>query len=83
MASFAMRALIALLPAKVAATAVESSVDGRLLLFTSLVSATAGVLSGFALAIRMGRRPLIASLRERGGIVLADVCRVDGDRSGV
>ncbi|MBL8220485.1 MAG: ABC transporter permease [Bryobacterales bacterium] len=67
LAPFAMQALIAFLPANVAATAVESSVDGRLLLFTFLVSAAAGVLTGFIPAIRTGRRPLIASLRERGG----------------
>lgn len=67
LAPFAMRALIAFLPRAVAATAVESSVDARLLLFTFLVSAAAGVLTGFAPAIQSGRRSLISSLRERGG----------------
>ncbi|HEU0141303.1 MAG TPA: ABC transporter permease [Bryobacteraceae bacterium] len=67
LAPFAMRALIAFLPADVASTAVESSVDARLLLFTFLVSAAAGILTGFAPAIQTGRRPLITSLRERGG----------------
>jgi predicted permease len=67
LAPFAMRALIAFLPGDVASPAVESSVDTRLLLFTFLVSAAAGVLTGFAPAIQTGRRSLISSLRERGG----------------
>src|ERR1041385_3582900 len=67
LAPFAMGALIAFLPGNVASTAVESSVDTRLLLFTFLVSAAAGVLTGFAPAIQIGRRSLSSSLRERGG----------------
>ena len=66
LAPLAMRALIAFLPGDVASTAVEPSVDSRLLLFTLLVSASAGVLTGFAPAIQTGRRSLISSLGERG-----------------
>lgn len=67
LAPFAMRALIAFLPGDAASTAVKSSVDTRLLLFTFLVSAAAGILTGFAPAIQTGRRSLISSLREHGG----------------
>src|SRR6202011_5043572 len=63
----AMRTLIAFLPRDVAANALQSAVDSRLLLFAFLVSLAAGVLSGFAPALHAGRRSLISCLRERGG----------------
>jgi FtsX-like permease family len=67
LAPLAMRALIASLPRDVAANALHSSVDSRLLLFTLFLSVAAGVLSGFAPAMQVGRRSFISSLRERGG----------------
>jgi predicted permease len=69
----AMRTLIAFLPRDVAANALQSAVDSRLLLFAFLVSVAAGVLSGFAPALHAGRRSLISSLRERGGGVFGGV----------
>jgi predicted permease len=67
LAPLAMRALIAFLPRDVAANALRSGVDSRLLLFTFLVSVAAGLLSGFAPALQAGRASIISSLRERGG----------------
>ena len=67
LAPVAMRALIAFLPKDTAANALRSDVDGRLLLFTFMVSGAAGILSGFAPALHVGRAPSIASLRVRGG----------------
>ncbi|MEO8660307.1 MAG: FtsX-like permease family protein, partial [Bryobacteraceae bacterium] len=46
----------------------HSSVDSRLLLFTLLVIVAAGILSGLAPALQTGRRSIVASLRERGGV---------------
>jgi predicted permease len=69
LAAPAMRALIAFLPRDVAANALQSAVDSRLLLFALLISVAAGVLSGFAPALHAGRRSLISSLRERGGAI--------------
>jgi predicted permease len=69
----AMRTLIAFLPHDVAANALQSVVDSRLLFFAFLVSVAAGVLSGFAPALHVGRRSLIASLRERGGAAFGGV----------
>lgn len=68
LAPLAMRALIAFLPRNVAANALQSGLDARLLLFAFLVSVAAGVLSGFAPALQAGRRSLMSSLRERGGV---------------
>jgi predicted permease len=68
-----MRTLIAFLPRDVAANALQSAVDSRLLLFAFLVSVAAGVLSGFAPALHAGRRSLISSLRERGGAAFGGV----------
>ena len=62
-----MRALIAFLPRDVAATALQSALNLRLLLFAILVSLTAGVVSGLAPAFLAGRPSLIASLTERAG----------------
>ena len=69
LAAPAMRALIAFLPRDVAANALQSAVDSRLLLFALLISVAAGVLSGIAPALQAGRRSLISSLRERGGAI--------------
>ena len=69
----AMRTLIAFLPRDVAANALQSAVDSRLLLFALLISVAAGVLSGIAPALQAGRRSLISSLRERGGGVFGGV----------
>jgi predicted permease len=67
LAPLAMRALIASRPRDVAANALHSTVDSRLLLFTFLVSVAAGILSGFAPALQAGRASFMSSLRERGG----------------
>ncbi|HWE50584.1 MAG TPA: ABC transporter permease [Bryobacteraceae bacterium] len=67
LAPVAMRALIAFLPRNAAGNALHATVDANLLLFAFLVSLAAGLLSGFAPALRAGRRSLIASLRDRGG----------------
>jgi len=69
LAAPAMRALIAFLPRDVAANALQSAVDSRLLLFALLISVAPGVLSGIAPALHAGRRSLISSLRERGGAI--------------
>src|SRR6266496_2702358 len=66
LAPLAMQMLIAFLPRDTAANALQSTVDLRLLLFAFLVSLGAGVLSGFAPALHVGRRSLVCSLRERG-----------------
>jgi predicted permease len=66
-APLAMQTLIAFLPHDVAANALQSTVDSRLLLFAFLVSVAAGIVSGFAPALQAGRRSVMASLRERGG----------------
>jgi predicted permease len=67
LAPLAMQALIAFLPRDVAANALQSVVDTRLLLFAFLVSVATGLLTGFAPAAQAGRKSLISSLRERGG----------------
>jgi predicted permease len=67
LAPIAMRTLIAFLPRDAAANALQSTIHLRLLLFSFLVSVAAGVLSGFAPALQVGRKSLISSLRERGG----------------
>jgi predicted permease len=73
-APVAVRSLIALLPPSGSAiisgsagTALDGSLNLRLLLFAIAASVTAGVLSGLAPAWQAGRRSLISSLRERGG----------------
>jgi predicted permease len=67
LAPVVMAALIAFLPREVATTALQATLNPRLLLFAVLVSLAAGVLSGLAPAWQAGRRSLIASLTERGG----------------
>jgi predicted permease len=71
LAPLAMKALIAFLPRNVAANALQSVVDTRLLVFAFLVSVATGVLTGLAPAVQAGRGSLISSLRERGGTALA------------
>ncbi len=66
-APLALQALIAFLPRDAPATALHSTIDSRLLLFTFLVSVAAGILSGFAPALQASRASFISSLRERGG----------------
>jgi putative ABC transport system permease protein len=66
-APLAMRTLIEFLPRDTAATALDASIDGRLLAFAFAVSVAAGLLSGLAPAVQAGRRSLISSLRERAG----------------
>jgi len=63
----AIRALIAFLPCEAAGNALRSAADARLLLFALLANVAAGVLSGFAPAVHVGRKSLMASMRERGG----------------
>ena len=65
LAPVAMRTLIAFLPRDAAATALQSAVNARLLLFTFLVSVTAGIVTGFAPALEAGRGSLISALKER------------------
>jgi len=64
---FAMRALIAFLPRDVAANALQSVIDTRLLLFTFLVSVATGLLTGFAPSLQAGRGSLMSSLTHRAG----------------
>ena len=68
LAPVAMQTLIAFLPRDTATTALHSSIDARLMLFAFVVSVAAGVLSGFAPALHAGRKSLVSSLRERGGV---------------
>jgi predicted permease len=67
LAPIVIGALIAFLPRDIAATALRSTLNPRLLLFAVLVSLTAGVLSGLAPAFLAGRRSLMAALTERAG----------------
>jgi predicted permease len=68
LAPAAMATLIAFLPDDTATSTLRSSVDARLMLFAFMVSIAAGVLSGFAPALHAGRKSLVSSLRERGGV---------------
>jgi len=65
LAPLAMRALIAFLSRDVAANAVQSIIDTRLLLFAFLVSVATGLLTGFAPALQAGRGSLMSSLTLR------------------
>jgi len=67
LAPAAIQALIAFQPRDVAANALQSVLNMRLLLFAFLVSVAAGVLSGLAPALQAGRGSLISSLKERAG----------------
>ena len=67
LAPFAMRALVAFLPEDVAPTALHAAIDGRLLIFTLLVSVATGVLTGAAAAFQASRGAMMPSLRDRTG----------------
>ena len=67
LAPVVMGALIAFLPQGIAANALQSTLNPRLLLFAILVSVGAGVLSGVAPALQAGRGALIAPLTQRAG----------------
>ncbi|MCX6591936.1 MAG: ABC transporter permease [Acidobacteria bacterium] len=66
LAPFALKALISFLPNDGVANNLQSSIDGRVLLFTMTVSLVAGLLSGLGPALQAGRDSLILSLRSRG-----------------
>src|SRR6266542_34283 len=66
LAPLAMQTLIAFLPRDIAANDLQANVDTRLLRFACLVSVAAGVLSGLAPALHVGRTSLVSALRERG-----------------
>ncbi len=61
------RSLIAFLPSDAATIDLRPGVDARLLIFSFLVSATAGIVSGLVPALKAGRGSLTTSLRERAG----------------
>ena len=63
----AMRALIAFLPRDLAANALRPSLSVDLLGFALLTSFAAGLLSGIAPALHVGRDNIVNPLRERGG----------------
>jgi predicted permease len=67
LAPMVMRTLIAFLPHDTAANALASAIDARLLAFAFVISVAAGLISGLAPALHAGRKPLVSSLRERGG----------------
>src|SRR6266478_3031056 len=68
-APLAMRALISFLPRNTAADALRAGIDGRMLLFATLVSIAAGLFTGLTPALQAGRGALI-TLGERGGTAL-------------
>lgn len=61
------RSLIAFLPSDAAGIDLRPGIDARLLIFSFLVSAAAGIGSGLAPAWKVGRGSLVSSLRERAG----------------
>jgi len=67
LAPLAMRALLAFLPGDVAANALQSVIDTRLLLFAFLVSVATGLLTGFAPAVQAGQESLMSLLTHRAG----------------
>jgi predicted permease len=67
LAPFAMRALMAFLPADVAPNALHAAIDGRLLLSTLLISVAAGLATGGAAAWQASRGSMMPSLRDRTG----------------
>lgn len=73
MAPIAVRALLAFLPSGIASNGLHAAIDLRLLLFASAISVAAGVLSGFAPALQVGRLPLMSSLRERSSTAFGGV----------
>jgi len=70
LAPAAIRALIAFLPQGIGPNALQSVLNVRLLLFALGVSVAAGILSGFAPALQVGRESLMSSLKERSGTAL-------------
>ena len=68
-APLAMRALISFLPRNTAADALHAGIDGRMLLFATIVSIAAGLFTGLTPALQAGRGALI-TLGERGGTAL-------------
>ena len=82
LAPLAMRALIAFLPRDVAANALQSVIDTRLLLFAFLVSVATGFLTGFAPALQAGRGSLISSLTGAWRHWLRRPPAAKGDRDG-
>jgi predicted permease len=66
LAPLVMRALISFLPTDIASHALRAVVDTRVLLFASLISVAAGLLTGLAPALQAGRRSLARPLQERG-----------------
>jgi len=73
LAPLALQALIAFLPRQTAANALTSAIDLRLLLIALVLSVGAGLLSGLAAALHAGRKSLIDSLRERGGVAIGGI----------
>jgi predicted permease len=69
LAPLAMRALMSFLPRNIAADALRAGIDGRMLLFSTLVSIAAGLFTGLTPALQAGRGVLI-SLGERAGTAL-------------
>ncbi len=70
----ASAALIAFLPQEVSRASLTSDLDGRVLLFTLLVSIATGLLCGIAPALQAGKLSLMTALRDRapntGGVRL-------------
>ena len=67
LAPVVMRTLIAFLPHDIAANALASTINARLLAFAFTISVAAGLVSGLAPALHARRKPLVSSLRDRGG----------------
>jgi predicted permease len=73
LAPLAVRALIAFLPRDTAANSLRSDLDTRMFLFAFVVSLAAGILSGLAPALQVGRSALTSSLSYRGGSASTNV----------
>jgi predicted permease len=67
LAPLAMRALLSFLPRDITDNALRADINFHLLGFACVASLTAGLLSGFAPALHVGRGALTTALRERGG----------------
>jgi putative ABC transport system permease protein len=67
LAPLAMKALISFLPRNTAANALHSAIDGRVLVFATLVSIAAGLFTGLTPALQTGRGSLMATLRQHAG----------------
>ncbi len=70
LAPLAMKALISFLPRNIAANALHSEIDGRVLAFATLVSIAAGLLTGLTPALQTGRGSLMTTLRQHAGAAL-------------